>query len=61
MLGLLVSSFIAGTMADIIGRKPVLFAAVFVGCTGSLAGAFVNDWISYAVCRFFTGCGKMKI
>ena len=61
MAGLLVSSFLMGFLSDKIGRKWTLMFAIVVGCSASLAGAFVNDYISYAVTRFFAAWGKSKL
>eukprot|EP00095_Tigriopus_kingsejongensis_P002623 maker-scaffold290_size220039-snap-gene-0.6 protein:Tk02623 transcript:maker-scaffold290_size220039-snap-gene-0.6-mRNA-1 annotation:"solute carrier family 22 member 15-like" len=59
MCGLLVSSFVAGTLGDKIGRKHTTAIMIVVGVVGSLCGSFCNDYISYCVTRFLTGFGAM--
>ena len=59
MFGLLVSSFIWGTLADKIGRKLTVMLSILVISVGSLVGAFANGLPFYAFTRFVTGMGRL--
>lgn len=58
MIGLFFGSFILGYSGDKFGRKLTLIAALLVACTASLCGSFTDDYIVYAVTRFFTAIGN---
>ena len=60
MIGLLFSSFFAGTLADKFGRKLSLMGCIFFGVSGAMSGGFCNGYACYCVTRFFTACGKGK-
>ena len=60
MIGLFLSSLIAGRIGDIIGRKPTLMLMVLVACIGSTCGAFCYDYWSFAATRFVTALGKSR-
>lgn len=59
MGGLLASGFIAGQVADLIGRKPTFFISLILLAVSNLACAFSNTWQMFAVFRFVIGlaCG----
>ena len=59
MGGLLVGGLIAGQIADIIGRKPSYFLAIFLLVLFNLIAAFSTSWKMFAAIRFFIGiaCG----
>ena len=61
MSGLLIGSFVLGTLADLYDRKPIIILSVFLGCAGSISGAFANGFVTYALTRFITGCGKCNV
>ena len=52
MLGLMIGSFICGTMADKFGRKKTLFFSVLCSSCASLLGSFLPEYYSYAASRF---------
>lgn len=58
MFGLLVSSFISGTLADKFGRKITLMLVILIGVIGAMSGAFAKTYPGYCVARFFTGVGR---
>ena len=57
LFGLTLGAFIAGPIADKIGRKRVLITAVLVFSVASLASAYVGTASVLAVWRFITGLG----
>ncbi|XP_059084961.1 organic cation transporter protein-like [Tigriopus californicus] len=61
MCGLLASSFVSGTLGDLIGRRHTTAIMIIVCIIGGLSGAFCYDYISYCVTRFITGFGAMGL
>ncbi|KAK3093101.1 hypothetical protein FSP39_011054 [Pinctada imbricata] len=57
MAGLLVSGFLSGQFADVIGRKPTFFGALFIMSFANILAGFSSSWIMFAVMRFFIGLG----
>lgn len=57
MAGLLISSPVAGQMADSLGRKPAFFLSLLVLAVCNLIAAFSVSWEMFAVCRFLIGFG----
>ena len=51
MLGLMIGSFICGTMADKFGRKKTLFCSVLCSSCASLLGSFMPEYYSYTASR----------
>ena len=58
MIGLLFSSFFAGTLADKFGRKLSLMGCIVFGVTGAMGGGLCNSYLCYCITRFFAACGK---
>lgn len=56
-VGMLVGAFAFGRLADRIGRRPVLLAAVVLDACFGVASAFAPDLGWLLVLRFFTGVG----
>ncbi|MGX9219648.1 MFS transporter [Massilia varians] len=56
-VGMLVGAFCFGRLADRIGRRPVLMAAVLIDACFGVASAFAPDLGWLLVLRFFTGVG----
>jgi putative MFS transporter len=56
-VGMLVGAFVFGRLADRVGRRPVLMAAVVVDACFGVASAFAPDFTWLLVLRFFTGIG----
>ena len=56
-VGMLVGAFVFGRLADRIGRRPVLMAAVAVDACFGVASAFAPDFTWLLVLRFLTGIG----
>ncbi|MFK0166389.1 MFS transporter [Rhizobium sp. NPDC090279] len=56
-LGMLVGAFVFGRLADRIGRRPVLFAAIILDAVFGVASAFAPDLQWLCVARFLTGLG----
>lgn len=56
-LGMLVGAFVCGRLADRIGRRPVLFAAIVLDAAFGVASAFAPDLQWLCVARFLTGLG----
>lgn len=56
-LGMLVGAFVFGRLADRIGRRPVLFAAIILDAVFGVASAFAPDLQWLYVARFLTGVG----
>ncbi|XP_061184984.1 solute carrier family 22 member 4-like [Saccostrea echinata] len=59
MGGLLASGFIAGQVADLIGRKPTFFLSLVLLAASNLVCGFSTSWQMFAVARFVIGlaCG----
>lgn len=55
MCGLLVGALVMGQLADIFGRRRLLYLAYSLLLAVSLGSAFVNSWQLFAVFRFFIG------
>lgn len=56
-LGMLIGAFVFGRLADRIGRRPVLFAAIILDAVFGVASAFAPDLQWLYVARFLTGLG----
>lgn len=56
-VGMLVGAFVFGRLADRIGRRPVLMAAVVLDACFGVASAFAPDFTWLLVLRFLTGIG----
>ncbi|MDX3926845.1 MAG: MFS transporter [Shinella sp.] len=56
-LGMLVGAFVFGRLADRIGRRPVLFAAIILDAVFGVASAFAPDLQWLYIARFLTGLG----
>jgi len=56
-IGMLIGAFAFGRLADRIGRRPVLLAAVVLDACFGVASAFAPDFTWLLVLRFFTGIG----
>ena len=56
-LGMLVGAFVCGRLADRIGRRPVLFAAIVLDAAFGVASAFAPDLQWLCAARFLTGLG----
>ncbi|MCC2957423.1 MFS transporter [Massilia sp. IC2-477] len=56
-VGMLVGAFAFGRLADRIGRRPVLMAAVVVDACFGVASAFAPDFTWLLALRFLTGIG----
>ncbi|WP_338759040.1 MFS transporter [Massilia sp. METH4] len=56
-VGMLVGAFAFGRLADRIGRRPVLMAAVLVDACCGVASAFAPDFTWLLALRFLTGIG----
>lgn len=56
-IGMLIGAFVFGRLADRIGRRPVLLAAVLIDAIAGVASAFAPDLQWLLVLRFLTGLG----
>lgn len=56
-VGMLLGAFVLGRMADRVGRRPVLMAAVVIDACFGVASAFAPDFTWLLVLRFLTGIG----
>lgn len=56
-IGMLFGAFVFGRLADRVGRRPVLMAAVVVDACFGVASSFAPDFTSLLVLRFLTGIG----
>ena len=56
-VGMLLGAFVFGRMADRIGRRPVLMAAVVIDACFGVASAFAPDFTWLLFLRFATGIG----
>jgi len=56
-IGMLIGAFGFGRLADRVGRRPVLLAAVVLDACFGVASAFAPDFTWLLVLRFFTGIG----
>jgi len=61
MFGLMVGSYLCGTMADKYGRKFCLLFSILISSVASLLGAFMPEYFSYTTTRFFTAIGAQGI
>ncbi|XP_053393558.1 organic cation transporter protein-like isoform X2 [Mercenaria mercenaria] len=57
MGGVLLGCIVSGHLADMIGRKPTYFLAIFATVAFNLAGYFSPSWQVYAALRFLIGIG----
>ncbi|KAH3828792.1 hypothetical protein DPMN_130775 [Dreissena polymorpha] len=55
--GVLLGNFFGGLLADMFGRKPVLFAPMFVLTISNLVGFLAGSWVLMAASRLFVGLG----
>ena len=55
MVGVLLGSFLFGSLADRVGRKPALLATLVLLGTSSMATAFVTNFATLVVIRLATG------
>ena len=55
MVGALIGACIAGQLADMYGRKRVLYAVYFLLLVAGFGSSFSTSWQMYAVFRFFVG------
>ncbi|MBB3221884.1 MFS transporter [Pseudoduganella umbonata] len=56
-IGMLVGAFVFGRLADRIGRRPVLMAAVVIDACCGVASAFAPEFTWLLALRFLTGIG----
>jgi putative MFS transporter len=56
-VGMLIGAFVFGRLADRIGRRPVLMAAVIIDACCGVASAFSPDFTWLLALRFLTGIG----
>jgi putative MFS transporter len=56
-VGFLFGAFLAGALADQVGRKAVMIGAVVVYCAATVGNAFVGDWHEFYVWRVAAGVG----
>jgi putative MFS transporter len=56
-IGMLVGAFVFGRLADRVGRRPVLLAAVVIDACFGVASAFAPDFTWLLALRFLTGIG----
>jgi len=56
-IGMLIGAFVFGRLADRIGRRPVLMAAVLVDACFGVASSFAPDFTWLLALRFLTGIG----
>jgi putative MFS transporter len=56
-IGMLIGAFAFGRLADRVGRRPVLLAAVVIDACFGVASAFAPDFTWLLVLRFLTGIG----
>jgi len=61
MIGLLIGSFLFGSLADKVGRKLALLLAIICSSSGSLIGAFMPEYYSYLFTRVLTAIGAQGI
>ncbi|KAI5635852.1 sugar transporter domain-containing protein [Phthorimaea operculella] len=54
-VGSIFGGILCGTLADKIGRVPVLVLANLLGCIGGVATMFTNSFWDFAICRFIVG------
>lgn len=55
MMGVLVGAMLTGQLADLVGRRKVLFLEYAILLIFWFASAFSPSWQVYAVLRFFIG------
>ena len=55
MCGLLVGALVCGQLADIFGRRKLLYITYTLLLAVSLGSSFVNSWQLFAAFRFFIG------
>ena len=56
-LGMLVGGWLWGTLADRLGRRNCLIAALAINSLGGVLAAFVQDTGGMLICRFVAGLG----
>ncbi|KAJ2944013.1 hypothetical protein O0L34_g8339 [Tuta absoluta] len=54
-IGSICGGILCGTLADKVGRVPVLVLANLFGCVGGIATMFTNSFWDFAMCRFIVG------
>ncbi|KAK3095487.1 hypothetical protein FSP39_015271 [Pinctada imbricata] len=57
MAGLLLSGFLSGQLADVIGRRPTYFFSLIIMSASNIIAGFSTSWVMFAVMRFFIGLG----
>ncbi|XP_061183865.1 solute carrier family 22 member 4-like isoform X1 [Saccostrea echinata] len=57
MAGLLISGFLGGQLADLLGRKPTFFVSLFILSASNIVAGFSQSWVMFAVTRFIIGLG----
>ncbi|XP_062598101.1 solute carrier family 22 member 4-like [Saccostrea cucullata] len=57
MAGLLISGFLGGQLADLLGRKPTFFVSLFILAASNIVAGFSQSWLMFAVIRFIIGLG----
>ncbi|XP_022110858.1 solute carrier family 22 member 6-B-like [Acanthaster planci] len=57
--GLLVGSFVFGSLADLLGRKPTIYIATTLFLAATLGNVFSPSIVVYMVLRFFVAAGGM--
>ncbi|KAG7511611.1 hypothetical protein JOB18_005112 [Solea senegalensis] len=60
-LGVMVGSIVFGFLCDKYGRKKTLLVSYVISMVFSLASAFANSYVMFAVLRFLTGFGMTGI
>src|SRR6202012_1761870 len=60
-VGAIVGAGIGGQLADIVGRKQMVWGGGMIFALGAAAGAFIPDgaWIQFSFLRFVVGVGSM--
>jgi len=55
--GSLFGNIVTGQLGELFGRKRPFFFAVALTIVANIVGFFVNNWVVFAICRFFIGLG----